>query len=138
MKKIAVVVGVCLFMVSAGVVLAAEAKKEMQPAPPMKMEPQNWQEKILDKMTTDLGLTPAQRDKVAVIISESEAQGKAIMDKMKEDLKVLRVASEQKLKAVLTKEQVQKYDQLAQGPQPKIDGAKGKGPLAPEGKPVKK
>ncbi|MDD5492519.1 MAG: Spy/CpxP family protein refolding chaperone [bacterium] len=136
MKKIMVVAGICLFILSAGVVLAESTKKESQPAPVMNTETKvNWQDKILDKMTADLGLTPAQRDKVAVIISESEAQGKALMDKMREEMKALRVASEQKLKAVLTKEQIQKYDQLAQGPQLKMDEVKGKGGKVPEEKP---
>ncbi len=137
MKKAIIAVAIaCLFMVSAGVVLAEGPKSENKPAPMMKMDQkENWQDKILDKMTADLGLTLAQRDKAAVIINESETKGKALMDKMREDMKVLREASEQKMKAILTEEQVQKYDQLTQNRQQKMGDAKEKGEMGPEGKP---
>lgn len=139
MRKIAAVAGVCLFMVSAGVLLAEGTKSESQPAPPMKMEQKvSWQEKMLDKMTADLGLTLVQRDKIAAIVNENETKAKTLMEKMKEDMKTLREVSEQKIKTVLTKEQVQKYDQLAQGHQQKMNEVKEKGGMGPEGKPAGK
>jgi len=128
-----------LFIVSAGLVLAEGAKSESKQVPVMKMDQKvNWQEKMLDKMTTDLSLTPVQRDKIAAIVNESETKAKVLVDKMREEMRVLREASEQKLKAVLTKEQGQKYDQLAQGPQQKMDGVKEKGGMGSEGKPLGK
>jgi Spy/CpxP family protein refolding chaperone len=129
MKKIMAIVAAGLFIVSAGLVLAEGMKGESKPAPATKMDQKvPWLEKMLDNMTKDLNLTAVQRDKIGAIVMDNELQAKEVMDKMREELNTLRLASEQKMKAVLTKEQVTKYDQVT----------KERAQKAPEAKPIGK
>ena len=119
MKKLIAITVTCLLVISAGIVLAAEMKGTDQkvpvpaPGPGMKMEQikGDWQTKRLEKMSADLDLTPPQKEKVAAIYQANEPQIRAIMDKMMADLRVINEATEQKVKDVLTPEQVKKYDQ---------------------------
>jgi Spy/CpxP family protein refolding chaperone len=94
-KAVALAFAALLAVQMSGLALAGEKK-----------DPARWQEKRVEKMVKDLDLTAEQKDKIAAVMKESDEARKAEMEKMK----ALRQDEEQKIKAVLTPEQAQKYD----------------------------
>lgn len=72
---------------------------------------EKMQEKHLDKMTKDLDLTPEQREKVSAIMKENNEARKAEMQKRMEAAKA-RESTDAKIKAVLTPDQIQKFDAM--------------------------
>jgi len=70
------------------------------------------QAKHLEKMTKDLNLTPDQKSKVEVILKEKGDKMKAEMQKMQDDKKAIKDEADQKIKDILTPEQLQKFDKI--------------------------
>ncbi|MCB4792113.1 MAG: hypothetical protein LHV68_09520 [Elusimicrobia bacterium] len=71
-------------------------------------------DKHLAKMTKELSLTPEQKEKVGAILKEKSDKIKAEMQKMCDAKKAIKDESYQKIKEVLTPEQVQKFDEMKQ------------------------
>jgi len=67
-----------------------------------------WEAKRVDKLTKDLNLDADQQSKISGIIKDNEAARQAEYEK----LKAIKQDEDQKIKAVLTPEQVQKYDKM--------------------------
>lgn len=101
MKKLLAVIFAGILTVQAGgIVFAAEDKDEGK-----------WQDnKKIVKMTKDYDLTGEQKEKVSVIMKETVDKIKAEKQKFQETTKAIKAGEEQKIKAVLTPEQSQKYE----------------------------
>lgn len=74
---------------------------------------------ILDIMTERLELTEEQKNQIAKVYDETEAEMKKMFDEMEngatfnhEQLKALKVKQQTSIKSILTKKQGRKYDQL--------------------------
>jgi Spy/CpxP family protein refolding chaperone len=74
--------------------------------------PAKWQEKRVEKMAKKLDLTKEQKEKVAAIFKESGDKIQAETQKMQEAKKAIREDESQKIKAVLTPDQAQKYEKM--------------------------
>lgn len=129
MKKFLAVVIVGIFVMGSGLALAKDMQGECKVAPDKKMEQKkkNWQTKRLERMAKELSLTTEQKDKVAAIFKENDAKAKAVMDKAKEEMNAIRDTGDKQVKAVLTPEQVKKYDEMKAEMQKKMGEGRGKG-----------
>jgi len=147
MRKFVAMLIALFFIAGAGLALAEGMKCESN------MDKQGkGQEKRVNRLAKELKLTEDQKTKVAAIFKEDEPQMKVFMDKMMADMKVMRDASDQKVKSILTPDQAKQYDQIKEKHQKKMDekmgkrGPKGEGkgmheegsPPAPQGMPMGK
>lgn len=129
MKKLLAVMIASFFIFGVGLALAEGMKGEH------KMD----QGKKLERLTKELKLTADQKNKVEAILKEEQPQRQAIMDKMNADMKAINDASDQKIKAVLTPDQVKLYDQMQMKHQKKMEKeSKKHAPAAPKTLPAGK
>lgn len=69
-------------------------------------------DKMLDKMSKKLALTPEQKEKVAAVMKENGEKAKVEMQKMHEAMKAIQDEADKKIKELLTPEQIQKFDKM--------------------------
>ncbi len=112
MKKLATAVIASLFAMQICAVALADDKAACEKCDQTKAE--KMHAKRLDKLTKELSLTPDQKEKVSVILKESGEKNKAEMQKMKDSMKAMKEETDQKITAVLTPEQAQKYEKMKQ------------------------
>lgn len=70
-------------------------------------------EALCKRMEHDLNLDPAQRDKVESIIRETHERVQALVDGVKPQTHAEFQRMEQEIKAVLTPDQIEKFDEMA-------------------------
>ena len=88
---------------------------------------------FLERLDRDLNLTPDQHQKLEKILNESQKRSKEIWEKISPELREEMKTSREKMRAVLTPEQIARFDELMKPKQPKPPG-QGQ-PPAPEPKP---
>lgn len=138
MKKLLTVMIVSIFVLGSGLVLAKEARVDSPGMPGQKMaqKKEDWQSKRLERMATDLNLTAEQKDKIAGIFKGNDVKIKAVMEKAKEELNAIRDTGEKQIKAILTPEQVKKFDEMKAERQKKM--GKDRMEMRGKGRPEKK
>jgi Spy/CpxP family protein refolding chaperone len=73
-------------------------------------------EQRLDRMTTELTLTDAQKPKVKAVLDDTAAKMKDVpADQRREKMPAIREEETKKLKEILTPEQFVKYEAMARG-----------------------
>lgn len=76
------------------------------------MSMEQMHKKKLDKMTTDLNLTPDQQTKIADIMKVSGEKMQAAKKRKEEEMKAMKDDYNSQVKAVLTPDQATKYDAM--------------------------
>ncbi len=89
----------------------------------------------LERMKTDLNLTPDQVAKIEVVLKEEQktmmelrANGSGDRDKMREEMMKMRTARETKMKEILTPEQLQKQAEIAKNAPQRMQQNRGAKP----------
>jgi Spy/CpxP family protein refolding chaperone len=116
MKKAVALVFAALFAVQlAGTAFAGDKKCQGK-----------WQEKRVERLTKDLSLTAEQQGKITSIFKENDEKHKAEMEKMREAMKAEKAETDQKIQAILTPEQNQKFETMKAERQAKMEKMKEK------------
>ncbi len=71
-------------------------------------------ERILDMMTRRLDLTAEQRETIGAILRDSRSEIDEVRKKVHEDMMLRERAVREKIRAVITSEQLEKYDKTIQ------------------------
>lgn len=71
-----------------------------------------WQEKRLERMTKQLGLTPEQKEKISAIFKENDDKIAAEAQKTKETVKTIMQDTDKQVTAALTPGQAKKYVEM--------------------------
>lgn len=74
------------------------------------MTPEQRSERRLNRMATDLGLNADQQAKLKVLFAEQEAKRTSSADASKDERKAFKTQMDDRMKAILTPEQLEKWN----------------------------
>jgi hypothetical protein len=103
-----------LVFVSGGVVGALAHRMYSPPAArsDQRPSPEEWRRKYLNELETRVNLTPEQVQKVNVILDSTDASFTQIHEKHHMEIEKIKEDQRAKVRAILTAEQLPKYEQL--------------------------
>lgn len=111
-KQLLIALGCVIAMQVCCLVYAGDDKECGKCDKKMEQAMEKKHQKHLDKMAKDLNLTADQKDKVAAIMKEAGESRKAEMKQARENAKAKMEATDKKIEAVLTPDQVQKFEKM--------------------------
>jgi len=76
------------------------------------VSPEEWRKQYLDELTTRVGLTPDQVTKVNAILDETDARFNQLHDQHHQAMEQIKEDHRNKLRALMTPEQLVKYEQF--------------------------
>ena len=120
-KSLLIALGCIVAMQVYGLVYAKDDKECSKCDKKMEQCTVKKDKKHLDKMAKELNLTADQKDKVAAIMKETGENRKTEMQKMRENAKAEMEATDKKIEAVLTPDQVQKFEKMKADRKEKMD-----------------
>jgi Spy/CpxP family protein refolding chaperone len=116
MKRWNAPIAVYLFLVfvSGGVVGALGYRMYSPPAArsDQRVSPEEWRRQYLNELQTRVNLTPEQAQKVNVILDDTDASFNQARNKHHQEIEKIKEDHRARLRAVLTPEQLPKYEQL--------------------------
>lgn len=116
MKRWNIPIAVYLFLVfvSGGVVGALGYRMYSPPSArsEQRLSPDAWRRQYLDELKTRVNLTPDQAQKVNLILDETGASFNQAHDKHHQEFEKIKEDYRTKLRAILTAEQLPKYEQF--------------------------
>jgi hypothetical protein len=116
MKRWNVPIAVYLFLVfvSGGVVGALGYRMYSPPAArsEQRVSPEVWRQQYLDELRTRVNLTPDQVQKVNGILDDIDARFNQARNQHHQEIEKIREDHRAKLRAILTADQIPKYEQL--------------------------
>jgi hypothetical protein len=103
-----------LVFVSGGVVGALAYRVYSPPAArsDQRPSPEEWRRKYLNELETRVNVTPEQVQKVNVILDSTDASFTQIHEKHHMEIEKIKEDQRAKMRAILTAEQLPKYEQL--------------------------
>jgi hypothetical protein len=103
-----------LVFVSGGVVGALAHRMYSPPAArsDQRTSPEEWRRKYLNELETRVNLTPEQVQKVNVILNDTDASFTQMHEKHHLEIEKIKEDHRAQLRAILTAEQLPKYEQL--------------------------
>ena len=139
--KIWKVILATLVIFSAGLLAGGLVVKSLQPPPQTVRQtnavPERWMQKmLLERMKADLSLTPAQKQRVEKIFSESQERMSVLWDAINPEVQAELREVREKIRAELRAEQLEKFEQLLKHPpqrRPEGDTNKVRRPKNPTG-----
>src|ERR1700690_3595421 len=115
MKRWNLPIAVYLFLVfvSGGVVGALGYRMYSPPSARSepRVSPEVWRRQYLDELRTRVNMTPEQLQKMNVILDDTDASFNQARDKHHQEIEKIKEDHRTKLRAILTPEQVPKYEQ---------------------------
>jgi hypothetical protein len=94
-----------------------------------------FQDRILSRLTKQLGLREEQRQKVEAVLKETGQEFTRLRDEIGPRFREIRSRSQERIRALLDAAQQTRFDALAQNWDRRIEGWRGRGPgEAPERK----
>jgi hypothetical protein len=116
MKRWNLPIAVYLFLVfvSGGVVGALGYRMYSPPSARSepRVSPEAWRSQYLDELRTRVNLTPDQMQKMNGILDETDASFNQARDKHHQEIEKIKEDHRAKLRAILTAEQIPKYEQF--------------------------
>jgi Spy/CpxP family protein refolding chaperone len=77
-----------------------------------RLSPEQWRKQYLDELTSRVNLTPDQVQKVNAILDETDARFNQLHDQHHQAMEQIKEDHRAKLRALMTPDQVVKYDQF--------------------------
>jgi hypothetical protein len=128
MKRWNLPIAVYLFLVfvSGGVVGALGYRMYSPPSARSepRVNPEVWRSQYLDELRTRVNLTPDQMQKMNVILDETDASFTQARDKHHQEIEKIKEDHRAKLRAILTADQIPKYEQFRAERDAKMKAAK--------------
>ena len=116
MKRWNLPIAVYLFLVfvSGGVVGALGYRMYSPPSArsEQRMSPEAWRRQYIDELRTQVNLTPDQVQKVNAILDDTDARFNQSREKHHQEIEKIKEDHRAKLRAILTAEQLPKYEQF--------------------------
>jgi hypothetical protein len=116
MKRWNLPIAVYLFLVfvSGGVVGALGYRMYSPPSArsEQRVSPEAWRKQYLDELRTRVNLTPDQLQKMNIILDETDASFNQAREQHHQEIEKIKEEHRAKLRAILTADQLPKYDQF--------------------------